>query len=212
MFLQATPTADSLSILDLILKGGIVMIPILFLSVVAFAIIIERLLFIRQRAKIEPYFIQNIIDKLHGGNIESAKSMTAQSNTAIAQIVAAAIPQWGKSLQNVEDVMETAGQIELAEMEKNLGYLGIIAGVAPMLGFIGTISGVIKIFYSISLTDNISIGVISGGLYEKMITSGTGLIVGVVAYMGYHFLQILIDNFSLKLQRNVFELIKAAGK
>jgi biopolymer transport protein ExbB len=89
-----------------------------------------------------------------------------------------------------------------------MGYLGLIAGIAPMLGFIGTIAGVIKIFYSISLSDNISIGVIAGGLYEKMITSGSGLIVGVVAYAGYHMLNMLIDKSILGIQKQTFDFIK----
>ena len=94
-------------------------------------------------------------------------------------------------------------------MEKDTGYLGIIAGVAPMLGFIGTISGVIKIFYNISLSDNISIGIISGGLYQKMICSGTGLIVGVIAYSCYHVLQMMIDRFTINMLRQSNEFLKA---
>ena len=104
--------------------------------------------------------------------------------------------------------MESTTNIEIAMMEKDTGYLGIIAGVAPMLGFIGTISGVIKIFYNISLADNISIGIIAGGLYQKMICSGTGLIVGVIAYSCYHYLQMMIDRFSVNLQSQVNEVIK----
>jgi biopolymer transport protein ExbB len=90
-------------------------------------------------------------------------------------------------------------------MEKHLGHLGLIAGIAPTLGFIGTISGV-KIFYSISVTENISIGNISGGLYEKMISSGAGLI-GIIAYSGYHLLNGKIDNFALKIQKQVLEFV-----
>jgi biopolymer transport protein ExbB len=90
-----------------------------------------------------------------------------------------------------------------------LGYLGIIAGIAPMLGFVGTIAGVIKIFYNISLADNISIGIISGGLYQKMICSGTGLIVGVLAYTGYHLLQMMIDRYMIKLQESLIQFLKA---
>ena len=105
--------------------------------------------------------------------------------------------------------MEATANLEISVMEKDTGYLGIIAGIAPMLGFIGTISGVIKIFYNISLADNISIGIIAGGLYQKMICSGTGLIVGVIAYAAYHYLQMMIDRFSIDMQRQVNEVVKA---
>ena len=104
--------------------------------------------------------------------------------------------------------MEAAANLEISMMEKDTGYLGIIAGIAPMLGFIGTIAGVIKIFYNISLADNISIGIIAGGLYQKMICSGTGLIVGVIAYACYHYLQMMIDRFSINMQREVNEVVK----
>jgi biopolymer transport protein ExbB len=103
--------------------------------------------------------------------------------------------------------MEKTANIEIAQMERGLGYLGLISGIAPILGFIGTISGVIKIFYSISVTENISIGNISGGLYEKMISSGAGLVVGVVAYSAYHLFNMMIDNFSLKVQKQILEVI-----
>jgi biopolymer transport protein ExbB len=93
-------------------------------------------------------------------------------------------------------------------MEKDTGYLGIIAGIAPMLGFIGTIVGVIKIFYNISLADNISIGIIAGGLYQKMICSGSGLIVGVLAYTAYHFLQMMIDRYTINLQESLIKILK----
>jgi biopolymer transport protein ExbB len=97
----------------------------------------------------------------------------------------------------------------VGEMEKNTNYLGIIAGIAPMLGFIGTIAGIIQIFYEISLSDNISIGIIASGLYVKMVTSGAGLIVGVYAYTGYHLLQQRIQRFTLQAQRDSLEFIRS---
>jgi biopolymer transport protein ExbB len=104
--------------------------------------------------------------------------------------------------------MEKVANIEIGKMEKNIGHLGLIAGIAPTLGFIGTISGVIKIFYMISITENVSIGNISGGLYEKMISSGSGLIVGIIAFTGYHLLNGMIDNFALAIQKINLEFVK----
>jgi biopolymer transport protein ExbB len=103
--------------------------------------------------------------------------------------------------------MEKMANIEIGKMEKNMGHLGLIAGIAPTLGFIGTISGVIKIFYSISITENVSIGNISGGLYEKMISSGSGLIVGIIAFTGYHLLNGMIDNYALAIQKVNLEFL-----
>ena len=103
--------------------------------------------------------------------------------------------------------MEKTANVEIAEMEKGLGYLGLISGIAPILGFIGTISGVIKIFHTISNTGNLNIQTISGGLYEKMISSGAGLVVGVVAYSAYHLFNMMIDQFSLKVQKQTLDII-----
>jgi biopolymer transport protein ExbB len=108
--------------------------------------------------------------------------------------------------------MESSANIEISRMEKNIGYLGVIAGIAPMLGFIGTIAGVIHIFYNISMTDNISIGIIAGGLYQKMVSSGTGLIVGVISYCFYHYLHIQIDKFSARLQSENLDFLKSLQK
>jgi biopolymer transport protein ExbB len=113
----------------------------------------------------------------------------------------------GRPIAEIESNMDRAADIESGQMEKHLGHLGLIAGIAPTLGFIGTISGVIKIFYSISVTEDISIGNISGGLYEKMISSGAGLIVGIIAYAAYHLFNGRIDSFALSIQKQVLEFV-----
>jgi biopolymer transport protein ExbB len=148
--------------------------------------------------------INELIKKQPGNALE----LTRKDQTATGRILGSGIEQIGKPAGEVEDYMESATNLEISMMEKDTGYLGIIAGVAPMLGFIGTISGVIKIFYNISLADNISIGIIAGGLYQKMICSGTGLIVGVIAYSAYHFLHMMIDRYTIRLQKQVIGVLK----
>jgi biopolymer transport protein ExbB len=113
----------------------------------------------------------------------------------------------GKPIKEIEGAIENVGKLEVAKLEKNISVLGIIAGIAPMLGFVGTISGVIKIFYNISLTDNISMGSIAGGLYEKMITSAAGLIVGILAYIAHHILNLMVDKIILKLETESIDFI-----
>ncbi len=191
------------------MKGGIVMIPILLLWFVATYIFIERYLYLRTAAKTKKDFVPNIKRHLLEGDIKTAQLYVSQDNSATAAIIRSGLDYVGRPLKEIEAMMESAANIELGEMEKNLGYLGIIAGIAPMLGFIGTISGIINIFYSISLADNISIGIIAGGLYEKMITSGMGLLVGILAYTAYHLLQQRINRFTLQMQRDVFEFLRS---
>jgi biopolymer transport protein ExbB len=136
-----------------------------------------------------------------------ARAIVERSTNASSTIIKEGILVIGRPIAEIESNMDRAADIEIGQMEKHLGHLGLIAGIAPTLGFIGTISGVIKIFYSISVTENISIGNISGGLYEKMISSGAGLIVGIIAYSAYHLLNGKIDNFALKVQKQILEFV-----
>ncbi|MBS7233948.1 MotA/TolQ/ExbB proton channel family protein [Flavobacterium psychroterrae] len=196
-----------ISVLGFILKGGFFLIPIAILLFYTFYVIIERYLYISKASKIDARLMQDIADKLNAGNIELARTIVERSNTAAGNILKEGVLVIGRPIAEIESNMDRAADIEIGEMERRLGHLGLIAGIAPTLGFIGTISGVIKIFYSISVTENISIGNISGGLYEKMISSGSGLIVGIVAYSAYHLLNGKIDDFALKIQKQILEFV-----
>ena len=203
-----TDTSQVTSVLELLFKGGVIMIPILLLSLISIYLFIERYIYISKTTKIEPSLVKNLITELKGKKKDIAIDILRSDTTSTARILESGIEQAGKPVKEVEDSMESTTNLEIALMEKDTGYLGIIAGVAPMLGFIGTISGVIKIFYNISLADNISIGIIAGGLYQKMICSGVGLIVGVIAYSAYHYLQMMIDRYTVNLQKEVREFLK----
>jgi biopolymer transport protein ExbB len=196
-----------ISVLGFILKGGFFLIPISILLFYTFYLIIERYLYIKRVSKIDNHLVIDIKDNLNSGNLDLARTIAERSNTASGNILKEGILIIGRPISEIESNMERAANIEIGEMEKHLGHLGLIAGIAPTLGFIGTISGVIKIFYSISVTENISIGNISGGLYEKMISSGSGLIVGIIAYSAYHLLNGMVDNFALSIQKQVLEFV-----
>ena len=149
----------------------------------------------------------DIRNNLHSGNLDLAVAVAERSGSANGNVLKEGILTIGRPITEIESNMERAANIEIGQMEKKLGHLGLIAGIAPTLGFIGTISGVIKIFYSISVTEDISIGNISGGLYEKMISSGAGLVVGIIAYSGYHLFNGRIDAFALHIQKQVLEFV-----
>jgi len=196
------------TLLDLLMKGGIIMIPIILLSLISFYIFIERIAYIRRTTSIEKGLLTAITGELKSGNSNNALIHARNNQAAVGRILESGIEKLGKPQSEVERNLETTTNLEITKMEKNTGYLGIIAGIAPMLGFIGTISGVIKIFYNISLADNISIGIIAGGLYQKMICSGAGLIVGVLAYSAYHYLQMKIDRYTIRLQESLIQFLK----
>ncbi|HCQ13814.1 MAG: MotA/TolQ/ExbB proton channel family protein [Flavobacterium sp.] len=205
--IEGTVATKEISVLEFILKGGFFLIPIAILLFYTFYIIIERYLYISKRAVIDPNLIRDIRDNLNAGNIDMAVSTAERNSTASGYVLREGILTIGRPIAEIESNMERAANIEVGEMEKKLGQLGLIAGIAPTLGFIGTISGVIKIFYSISQTEDISIGNISGGLYEKMISSGAGLVVGIIAYAAYHLFNGRIDSFALGIQKQVLDFV-----
>ncbi|MFC0780741.1 MotA/TolQ/ExbB proton channel family protein [Flavobacterium sp. HJSW_4] len=198
---------NEISMFGFIMKGGVFLIPIAILLFYTIYLIFERYMYISRASRIDSRLMQDIGDKLHSGNIELARTIVERNNTAAGNILKEGVLVIGRPIAEIESNMDRAADIEIGEMERHLGHLGLIAGIAPTLGFIGTISGVIKIFYSISVTENISIGNISGGLYEKMISSGSGLIVGIIAYSAYHLLNGKIDNFALKIQKQILEFV-----
>ncbi|MES2575825.1 MAG: MotA/TolQ/ExbB proton channel family protein [Bacteroidota bacterium] len=201
-----------ISVLQFILKGGFFLIPIAILLFYTIYLIIERYLYIHKASKIDAFLMRDVRDGLNSAKLDTALSIVERNNTSSANVLKEGILLIGRPISEIESNMDRAADIEIGEMEKHLGQLGLIAGIAPTLGFIGTISGVIKIFYSISVTENISIGNISGGLYEKMISSGSGLIVGIIAYSAYHLLNGKIDNFALKIQKQILEFVNIIQK
>lgn len=208
----AAASAEGISLFDLLMKGGWVMIPLLLMFIATLFLIFERWLAINANGKLENNLIDNIKDFIQQGNVKSAESLCRNQRSAAGRIFEKAIGRIGYSIKDIESTIENASQIEIARMESNLSYLGVIAGIAPMLGFVGTISGIINIFYSISQSNDFNISTIASGMYEKMITSGAGLIVGLVAYMGYHLLNMKIDRIALKLQAGAFDFLDVLQK
>ena len=204
---NAVTATNEISVLGFLLKGGVFLIPIAILLFYTFYVIFERLLYINRVTKTDPNLMRDVKDALKSGKVDQAALLAERSNSAAGTILKEGILTIGRPISEIESNMDRAANIEIGMMEKRLGHLGLIAGIAPTLGFIGTIGGVIKIFYSISVTENISIGNISGGLYEKMISSGSGLIVGIVAYAAYHLFNGKIDDFALNVQRQVLTFV-----
>lgn len=209
---NAVPTEESIRLIDILFKGGPVMIPLIILSLISIAFIISKYLFIRERSKIDHNLVNSVLDKVSLGQFDSANLLCDQASSSLGNVVKAGVSQIGKPIEYIEKALTVQSNIEMSEMESKMGYISMVSGIAPRLGFIGTILGVIMIFYNISQTADISIGTISAGLYQKMISSATGLVVGVVAFIGYNYLLTRIDHFSLRLQKEVLEFIKGLQK
>jgi biopolymer transport protein ExbB len=197
----APKTEASLSLLDMIMKGGYIMIPLVILSILAVYFIVERMIVISKAARLDSNFLNNVKDAIHKGNIESAKTLCKTSRSPVARMIEKGIARIGQPVREIEEAMGSIGKIEIYRIEKNVGYLSLIAKLAPMFGFIGTILGVIKLFYALSLTDDFTIKTVSDGLYTKMVSSAGGLIVGILAFLGYFILNSMVEKVINKMEK-----------
>jgi biopolymer transport protein ExbB len=191
MLLQITPeqTQESIKLLDLLLKGGYMMIPLILLWIFAIYIFIERLLVIRKSAQTPDNFKDQIRQLVGDGRMEQARMLCVQTDTPVARMIEKGISRIGSSLKNIEVSIENIGKIEIYRLEKNLSLLATISGAAPMIGFLGTVTGMIQAFISIAQEEGaVSPKLLSSGIYEAMITTAVGLFVGILAYLGYNFL------------------------
>ena len=204
------PTAipnSNFSIFDMLLKGGYIMIPIGLLFTATIYIFIERFISIRRVTVNDGNFIDKINSFIGENNKEKALELCANTSLPIARMIEKGIKRMGGSIKDVEEAIENEGKFEVNKLEKGLPILSAIAGIAPMFGFLGTIIGVIKIFFDISQTTDISIGSVSSGLYIKMVSSAAGLIVGILAYVFYNWLNIKVGKAVNKMERNAMNFI-----
>lgn len=187
------------------------MIPLGLLLLYSLYLIIERYRYISRKAKVDRALMMNVQQNIKRGAFNEALQLVSTNQSAFGTVMKEGIQAANSDAtqSQIEANMEKVANIEIGMMEKNLGHLGLIAGIAPTLGFIGTISGVIRIFYEISESGNVGIKDISGGLYEKMVSSGAGLTVGIIAYSGYHLLNSLVDAYVLRIQKANMEFLKS---
>jgi biopolymer transport protein ExbB len=211
LFLQATTVqvARTESVIDIVMKAGWILIPILLMSILAVYFIIERYTSISSVSKIDNKFISEVCKLIGNKDYKGAKELCKKYNHPAGRIIAAGIDNPKLDTKEIEQIMADESKSEAFKLEKGMSYIGIVATVAPMFGFLGTIFGVIKIFYNISLSDNISIGIIAGGLYQKMVSSAAGLTVGIIAYTGYYYLNGRIDDFIHTLEGSLTQVVKA---
>ena len=191
---------DKISLLSLLQKGGWIMYPLYFLLVIAIFVFIERVLAIKKAGTMDPKFMFLIKDHILSGNIDAAKSMAKNADNPVAKMIEKGIIRIGKPIESVEKSMENVGKLEMYSMERNLNILSLIAGIAPMFGFLGTIVGMVQLFYGIASTGEYTLNTIAGGIYTKMITSATGLIIGLIAYVGHNYLSTQIDKAANKME------------
>lgn len=202
----ATPVKME-SLFGILVKGGILMIPLFLLLAIAIYFFIERLMAIRKASKIEENFMSIIRDHIINGNISAARSLSKNTDNPVARMIDKGIQRIGKPIDAIEKSMDNVGKLEMYKMEKNLSILSIIARIAPLFGFLGTIIGMVQLFRGIAGSNDYTLNTIADGIYVKMITSGTGLIIGIITFLGYSYLNAQIDKTANKMEAASSEFI-----
>ena len=197
-----------LSLIELASKGGWLMIILLILSILAIYIFGNKWWLIRKAGQIDKDFMKDIRDFIHDGKIKSAIELCQKYDSPVARLVEKGIERIGRPLQDIQTAVENTGNVEVSRLEKGLPMLATISGGAPMIGFLGTVTGMIQAFFKMATAgNNIDITLLSGGIYEAMVTTVGGLFVGIIAYFGYNFLTSQISNIVFKMERTTIEFI-----
>jgi len=193
-------TETKISLFELIMKGGPIMYPLALLLVISIYLVIERLLVIGKASKKNENLVLSLKEMIHSGNLANARMMCKNMNTPESTMIEQGVSRIGKPVEEIREAMNKSGSNEIAKLEKNLNVLSIIGRIAPMFGFVGTIIGVITIFRKISQSGTVEIVQISDGLYQKMVSSAGGLVVGVIAFIFYYWLNARIDRLSHRME------------
>ena len=207
---NAAPVAQekTFSLIEMAMKGGWLMIVLLALSVMAIYIFGNKWWMIRKAGKIDKNFMKDIHDMIHEGKIKSAIALCQKYDSPVARLVEKGIERIGRPLADIQAAVENMGNVEVARLEKGLPMLATIAGGAPMIGFLGTVTGMIRAFFEMANAgNNIDITLLSGGIYEAMVTTVGGLFVGIIAYFGYNYLSSQISNLVFKMESTTIEFI-----
>jgi biopolymer transport protein ExbB len=197
----------SISLGELLTMGGWLMLPLLLLFLITIFVFFERHLAIRKVSSIDANFMNIVRDHIVSGNVSAARSFAKNTNNPVARIIDKGIQRIGKPIDAIEKSMENVGKLELYNMEKNLSILSLIAGIAPMFGFLGTIVGMFQLFYRLASTGEFTIQSMANGIYTKMITSAVGLIIGLIAYIAYNYLNAQVDKNANKMEASSAEFI-----
>ncbi|WP_242918729.1 MotA/TolQ/ExbB proton channel family protein [Pontibacter liquoris] len=199
---------NTVSLIDLALAGGWAMIPLLLLSLAAVYIFVERYLTLKKASQNPAGFNDRIKSMVLSGDVNGAKMLCAQTNTPISRMIGKGLTRIGHPLKNIETSIENQGKIEISRLERYLSGLATIAGAAPMLGFLGTVTGMIEAFIAIAQAEGtVSPKLLSSGIYQAMVTTAAGLIIGLPAYVAYNYLVSKIDNIVHAMEYTSIEFL-----
>ena len=201
------PTEAEINVIDLAFKGGWIMIVLLLLSLMAGYIFIQRLLVIRRAGKEDQNFMNRIKDYIHEGKVDSALNLCRSTNTPSARMIEKGISRLGRPMNDVLVAIENVGNLEIAKLEKGFPLIATTAG-APMLGFLGTVTGMVRAFFDMANAGtNVDVSLLSGGIYEALVTTVGGLVVGIITLFAYNYLVSQVDNVVNKMEARTMEFM-----
>lgn len=189
-----------ISFFELISMGGWIMIPLGVLLLMVVFVFVERYIAIRNASKIDVNFMNIIRDHIVNGNVTAARSFAKNTNNPVARIIDKGIQRIGKPIDAIERSMDNIGQLEMYTLEKNMGVLTVISRAAPIFGFVGTLVGLMQLFSRINSTNEFEVSTIAGGIYTKLITSITGLVIGLIAFLCYNYLHAQVNKTTNKME------------
>ena len=206
--MESAESLETISLLELLLQGGYMMVPIILLWMGAIYIFVERILLIQNSSKTPDHFQDSIRDRVLAGDVQGARAICMQTGTPVARMIEKGISRIGHPLKNIEVSIENIGKIEIYRLEKNLSMLATISGAAPMIGFLGTVTGMIQAFISIAQEEGaVSPKLLSSGIYEAMVTTAAGLFVGILAYLGYNYLVSRVQKLIHKMETTAIDFV-----
>ncbi|MDR0430053.1 MAG: MotA/TolQ/ExbB proton channel family protein [Tannerellaceae bacterium] len=205
---EVMPTEAQMNIIDLAIKGGWIMIVLLILSLVAVYIFIQRLLVIRRAGKEDESFMNRIKDYIHEGKLDSALNLCRSTNTPSARMIEKGITRLGRPMNDVSVAIENVGNLEIAKLEKGFPIIATTAAGAPMIGFLGTVTGMVRAFFDMANAgSNVDVSLLSNGIYEALITTVGGLVVGIIALFAHNYLVSQVDNVVNKMEAHTMEFM-----
>jgi biopolymer transport protein ExbB len=202
------PEGISLKFIDLAMKGGWIMIPILLLSIIAVYIFVDRYFAIKKAGKFDTSLLDKVKIYITGGKIDAAVALCKSTDNPASRMLEKGISRIGRPLTDVNAAIEVVGNLEISKLEKGLPVLASVAGGAPMIGFLGTVMGMIQAFYDMSNAgNNIDVTLLSAGIYQAMVTTVAGLIVGIIAYFAYNILVTNVEKVVFKMEATTSEFM-----
>lgn len=202
------PTEAEINVIDLAFKGGWIMVVLLLLSLMAGYIFIQRLLIIRRAGKEDQNFMNRIKDYIHEGKVDSALNLCRSTNTPSARMIEKGITRLGRPMNDVLVAIENVGNLEVAKLEKGFPLIATTAAGAPMIGFLGTVTGMVRAFFDMANAGtNVDVSLLSGGIYEALVTTVGGLVVGIITLFAYNYLVSQVDNVVNKMEARTMEFM-----